>query len=154
MDEWPESEYVFNAKAGFIKADIHDGCDEAAMAGVDNLMTEYKENTGLPRAVFSFGEQYWDLAQAEKRKIPHGRTAVRTEGDTDKMVYYYSQALTLWEKIIIQLPESQNLSTAYKMAAEAGWAMGDHEAALKYCVISASLKKIKFIRKFDESECV
>ncbi len=132
LDEWPESEYVFNAKAGFIKADIHDGYDEAAMIGIDNLMAEYMENKGLPRAVFSFGEQYWDLAQAEKRKLPQGRNAVRTEGDTYKMDYYYSQALTLWEKIIVQLPESQNLSTAYQMAAEAARAMREHEIALKY----------------------
>ncbi len=132
LDEWPESEYVFNAKAGFIKADIHNGYDEAAMTGVDNLMAEYMENTGLPHAVFSFGEQYWDLAQSEKRKLPKGRLAVRTKGDSEKMVYYYSEALSLWERIINQLPESQNLSTAYRMAAEASRAMGEHETALQY----------------------
>jgi TolA-binding protein len=132
LDEWPESQYVFNAKAGFIKADIHDGYDDKAMTGIDTLITDYKDRVGLSNTVFLFGEQYWNLALNEHRKLPSGRLAIRKESDIEKMVDYYSKALTVWEKVINQLPSALNVSTAYKMAAEASKSSRQYEKALQY----------------------
>ena len=136
LDEWPESEYVFNAEAGFIKADIHDGYDEAAMLGIETLIEEYKDNYNLPRTVLLFGEQYWDFALVENSNLPHDRKVKKTEdekaSEREKMIDYYSKALTVWEIVINEFSESQLMYDAYRMAGEAARFSRQYQKAVEY----------------------
>jgi len=138
LDEWPESQYVFNAYAGFIKADIHDGYDEAAMTGIDALIANYKDNSGLPFAVFQFGEQYWDMAQSERRKDnpmavpPQILPAKQEVVISDKTKDYYTNAQNIWEKIIQDMPSSSMAYQAYRYAAEACKIIGQNDKAIEY----------------------
>ena len=131
MDEWPSSEYVFNARAGLIKADIFDGSDTTVMTDINDLITDYKDKSELPFTVFQFGEQYWKMANDEFQKTnPEllGRNSVPNEAMKNKLL----QAKTVWEKIINQLPDSDTKIQAYKFAAMCLQDLDNKEQAIAY----------------------
>jgi outer membrane protein assembly factor BamD (BamD/ComL family) len=131
LNDWPQSEYVFNAKAGFIKADIKEGKDSEALAGIDTLITDYKDRRELPNTVFLFGENYWNQSRQEFAKanpVFQGRKSVPNEMVKDRLF----QAKTVWEKIIDQLPDSNTKAQAYKFAAMCYQDLDDREKAITY----------------------
>jgi tetratricopeptide (TPR) repeat protein len=134
MEEWPESQYVFNAKAGFIKADIHDGNDEAAMIGIDGLITDYIDRKELPPTVFLFGEQYWKMAVDKRREeLPQKMLVYLDEikPPSEKVVSNYLSALEIWEKAITNFPDSQDAGEAAFMTGEVYNAIGSYDEAIQ-----------------------
>jgi tetratricopeptide (TPR) repeat protein len=134
LNEWSESEYVFNALAGIVKADIKDGYDEAAMIGIDGLITDYIERKELPNTVFLFGEDYWNLARAQRSKDNPATKfpAMSPMVISGKTIEYYTKAQNIWEKIIQNMPSSSMANKAYLFAAEACKITGENEKAIEY----------------------
>jgi outer membrane protein assembly factor BamD (BamD/ComL family) len=131
ITQWPNSEFVFNAKTGLIKADIKDGKDTEALAGIDSLITDYKDRRELPATVFLLGEDYWNQSRQEFAKanpVFQGRKSVPTELVKERLF----QAKTVWEKIINQLPDSNTKAQAYKFAAMCYQDLDNGELAIAY----------------------
>jgi tetratricopeptide (TPR) repeat protein len=143
LDEWPQSEYVLNARAGLIKADIHDGTDTTVMEDINDLITDFNDRRELPNTVFLLGEEYWKQALSENQKTLTSRRGSQIV-QNDKANDCYMKAQVIWEKIINGMSGSPNMSMAYRMAAEACRSSGQLEKSLQYYQ--------KFIEKWPDDD--
>jgi outer membrane protein assembly factor BamD (BamD/ComL family) len=131
LDEWPQSEYVLNARAGLIKADIHDGSDSTVMEDINDLITDFNDRRELPSTVFLLGEEYWNQAHEEFKKANHefiGRNSLPNEAMKNKLL----KAKTVWEKIINQLSDTDIKAQAYKFAAMCLQDLDNRKQAIAY----------------------
>jgi len=133
LNEWPESEYVLNAKAGLIKADIKDGRDTEAETAIDDLIEDYNDRSDLPTVVFQVGEQYWNqawLANVQNRdKLVESGLALSFTNESQS---YFIKAHGVWEKIIAELPDSSEKANAYYFAAQSYKRLGQKQKAMEY----------------------
>jgi TolA-binding protein len=130
LDEWPQSEYVLNARAGFIKADIHDGNDTNVMTDINDLIKEYKNKTNLPPIVLDFGRQYWKQAnetRAQARALSEKNTK---EVLTEDIIQKYLKARKIWNELINELPDSRTTGEATFMVAETHNTLNETQQAL------------------------
>ena len=108
---WPEPGYTgCTQKAAVVIANIGLGRDAQADALLERLIVDSNALTGLSRAVFQVGEQYYN------------------EGDLVK-------AIAVWERIITELPESTTTAQAYDFIGDGYRRLGEYEMAIEYYTI-------------------
>jgi tetratricopeptide (TPR) repeat protein len=135
LTQWPESEYVFNAKTGLIKADIADDKDSDVMTGIDTLIKDYSNRSDLTNTVFQFGEQYMKKAVAKRVEEFSQKTVVYTDEikpPNEKVISNYSAALKIWEKIISNSPGSSIACEASFMAGETSQNLNEYQKAINH----------------------
>ncbi|OHB54454.1 MAG: hypothetical protein A2173_10955 [Planctomycetes bacterium RBG_13_44_8b] len=132
LKNWPQDEQLIWAKAGLACIDIARGEDAKANTAIDNIIAEYKGHQNLPAAVFRTGEQYWNMALAERRKTftrPAGRNA--QAAPNEKINEYLTGAKGIWERVIKELPSTDTTAKAYQMAAECYILLGQYQKAIE-----------------------
>jgi tetratricopeptide (TPR) repeat protein len=113
------------AKVGIAKLAISVGDDNAVRVDVNNLITDFNGQPALPSAIFAIGEEYYNKT-------------LNTKGEPNlseaKAKEYYQKALTVWERIITELPKSESIFTthAYYFSAICHHELGEHEKAIEY----------------------
>ncbi|MBN2589596.1 MAG: tetratricopeptide repeat protein [Sedimentisphaerales bacterium] len=131
LNDWPESEYVFDARKGLIKADFADDKSSDAIANIDTLIADYSEKSDLDNAIFLFGEEYWNKA-IEIENADTGPTFFNPIDLSSEKGKYYNNARSIWEKIITELPSSDSTPQAYHFAGEASSYLGDDFKKIEY----------------------
>ena len=121
IDHWPADVQVMWAKMDMAKTDILLGNDAAVEKTIDLLIADFNECPELPTAIFMLGEQYYNKAFAKENQ---GRDAEAKE--------HFRKAITIWDRIIKELPESRITSEAYFVSAECYRRLGEHETAIEY----------------------
>ena len=127
LDIRPDNQQILWAKAGMIKLDIARGNEDSAQSKIDDFISDFKNHLGLPEAVFSIGEQYWNQALSQPREAGPGKAL------TDEALSDYKEALAVWERIIKELPASIITAQAYHMAAECYRSLGQYDKMVQYC---------------------
>jgi len=135
LDHRPESKEELWARVGMIKVSIASGNETAVQQGTDKLIADFKDNTDLPKAVFQVGEQYWNMALFERRK------ADPAQGLSNKARDYFAKALTVWERIITELPKSDSTATSH----------AHYFSAVCYCKLGNQEKAVEYFQKVVDS---
>lgn len=97
--------------------------DEAnALAVTDGLISDFYDHSDLAGVVFHIGEQYYEKA------FQAGNEALEAQAKEN-----FEKALTVWEKIITDLPVSDpNTPKAYYFSAVCYRRRGEYEVAIEY----------------------
>ena len=138
INTWPDDPQTIYAEAGIAKVAVNLGLDEEANQIIDEIFVDYADNPNLDDAIFGIGEEYWKLAQSERRKDnpmavpPQILPAKQEVVISDKTKDYYTNAQNIWEKIIQDMPSSSMAYQAYRYAAEACKIIGQNDKAIEY----------------------
>lgn len=101
---------------------IESGNDSTVETAVDSLIVDFRDHTDLPEEIFTIGEKYYNKA------LQYEEEGLKAEA-TDR----FRRALTVWEKIITQLPPSApNNARAYNFGADCYRRLGQHQKAIEY----------------------
>ena len=92
---WPESEYKLDAQKSILRAQLDSDNANEAEQSLDEIITDYKNDSSLAEKLFTFGEEYYNsgLKQLEK-------------GEQKKAEKNLRKTLVVWEKIANTLPET------------------------------------------------
>jgi len=122
LDNYPDSEYLIWAKAGIIQSDIALGNDPNITEELDGLIADFVDNPGLPEALCIIGEDYGVKASELKKK------GLETEADE-----YFRKAVSVWERVIHEFPNSDLVPRAYYCSAGCyGHELAEYEKAIEY----------------------
>ena len=132
IKNWPNDPKTIFAKAGLAKIAANVGRDADANQIIDGIFADYADNPDIADAVQGIGEQYWNMALSEYRLAHSERTGRGQPMFNDTCRAYYIKAQAVWEKSINKLPVSPDISTTYRMAAEACRSSRQFEKALQY----------------------
>jgi tetratricopeptide (TPR) repeat protein len=122
MEEWPQSEYVFNARVGLIKADVADGKVADVLTGLDKLIADYKDNSQLPMVLINQGKSYWDKAREEQKRTNPRPDMKAPPANNEKVLNQkakddFETARIIWEKMTTELPNANLSSEAHHYIA-------------------------------------
>jgi len=123
---YPAAPHALKAELKVPKMDvmslIETGNDGAAETVVDSLIVDFRDHTDLPEEIFTVGEKYYNKA------FKYEKQGLKAEA-----IACFRRALTVWEKIITQLPPSApNTARAYNFGAVCYRRLGQHEKAIEY----------------------
>jgi TolA-binding protein len=126
ISRYPAASHALKAELKVPKMDvlslIEAGNDGAAETVVDSLIVDFREHTDLPEEIFTIGEKYYTKA------FKYEKQGLKAEA-----IDCFRRALTVWEKIITQLPPSApNTARAYSFAADCYRRLGQHQKAIEY----------------------
>jgi tetratricopeptide (TPR) repeat protein len=139
LDDWPQSEYVFNAKTGLIKADIKDGNDATVLPAIDALITDFNDRRELPNTVFLLGEEYWNKA-IEERYQTYQQLAQQSNGkapnknlvNNSKTTSDFIMTIDIWSRIINNLPVSNVTPQAYMYTGDIYEYLCQYKQSIEY----------------------
>jgi tetratricopeptide (TPR) repeat protein len=106
LANYPINDATLEARKGTAIAYIGLNQDEQVDAAVETLMTDYTDHSGLSRAVFIIGEEYYFLA-----------CKIAAQGNLETAKENFTKALLIWQKIVDQLPESDHAPHAHYFVA-------------------------------------
>jgi tetratricopeptide (TPR) repeat protein len=123
IDSYPDSNNVMLAKAGMAKLNIILGNEAVADATVNDLIADFNDEPNLPQAIFQIGEEYYYKAMADAN-----------QGRIDQADANFVKTVSVWDRIIKQLPESNSppVQDAYYFAAYCYGQLGEYEKAIQY----------------------
>ena len=121
IDNWPKTSHELWAKAGMARLKINTGDDQAAKVILDELIVDFNGYPELPQEIFIIGEQYYNKAFWHENK-----------GQKDEAKDYFRKTITVWERIITELPESSITPQAYYIAGRCYESLGEYEQAIYY----------------------
>lgn len=139
LKDWPESEYVFDARKGLIKADFADDKDSDALTALDTLIADYSEKSDITDAIFQFGEDYYVTAIAERNKTYEelvrtgdGNLSNKNLLNNNKTKIGFENTIDIWSRVINNLPASNATPQAYMFTGEIYLYLYQYETALEY----------------------
>jgi len=123
---FPDNPHTSKAEVRIPKMDvlslIESGNDSEAQTTIDSLIVDFRDHTDLPEEIFSIGEKYYNQAFQYEQ-----------EGLKAEALDCFRKALTVWEKIITQLPSSApNTARAYNFGADCYRRLGRYQKAIEY----------------------
>ncbi|NIT58704.1 MAG: tetratricopeptide repeat protein [Aliifodinibius sp.] len=121
VDNWPDAEHALWSQMGLAISYTVLQDSDAALAAYDELPANFSERPRYPLAVFQIGELYYRQALLRE-----------DEGQHIQATQYHQKAITEWEKIITELPESMTTAWAYNFAADCYRRLGQHQKAIEY----------------------
>jgi tetratricopeptide (TPR) repeat protein len=121
LDNWPDDEYAMWAQAGLANLHIDLGDDAAVRVALDTLIADFNDHPGLPEAVFTLGERYYE--QTSRLKKEERLLQIKEQ---------FPKAIDIWERLITDLPPSPFTPEAYYFSADCFRGLGKHEKAIKY----------------------
>ena len=98
VKQWPDSEHLLWAEAGYAKLDIARENDSAAETKTDAFISDFNDHPELAEAVFSVAEAYRYKASSKRK-----------EGLKEEQHKYLRKALGRWKSISNGLSDSQDL---------------------------------------------
>jgi TolA-binding protein len=139
LTDWPQSEYVFNARSGLIKADIKDGYDDLVLPAIDALITDFNDRRELPATVFLFGEDYFKKGLEERKntymaaiKGNAGKKIDMSLLNNSKTTDEFMRTIDIWSRIINNLPASNTTAQANMYTGEIYRFLYQHKESIKY----------------------
>ncbi len=129
IDNWPWHEQAMWAKMDMIKTNILLENDAVVESAIDSLIADFNDHPDLPEAVFVVGEQYY-------YKVYYSDSFCKKSEDLDPEAREnFTKALTIWERIITELPESEPTVSAhaYYFSAVCYRHLGKYEKPIEYC---------------------
>jgi len=121
IEHRPADEDIY-ARMSASMAYIGLGDDANALAVTDGLIFDFYDHSDLAGVVFHIGEQYYEKAFRAENE------ALETQAKEN-----FEKALTVWEKIITDLPVSDpNTPKAYYFSAVCYRRQGEYEVAIEY----------------------
>ena len=125
IDNWSKTEHAMWAKADMAKLNILLGNEAAVEAALDSLIADFNDHPDLPEVVFVIGEQYYN----EARYIKGDPNLPEAEAKE-----HFQKTLTIWNRIIMELPQSNPTVTAnaYYFSARCYRQLGEYENAIEY----------------------
>ena len=121
VDNWPNTEFAMWSQMGLaISKNLLDNDNGAAIAA-EKLHDNYSKQTNLPSAVFQIGESYYNQAFLKE-----------SEGPRVQAKDYFRKAITEWEKIIKELPESITTAQAYYFSGYCYARLNEFGKAIQY----------------------
>jgi tetratricopeptide (TPR) repeat protein len=137
LTDWPQSEYVLNARAGFIKADIHDGTDATVLEDINDLITDFKDRKELPGTIITFGETYYNEGLNLYKGDCHPGDEI-PDSDMQNVKTKFNKSLNIWRNTISAI-NAKKLSANNSITAEyyhyTGTCyrlLGEYEKAIEY----------------------
>jgi len=121
IDRWPEDVQAMWAKMDMAKTDIALGDYAAADKTVDILIADFNNHPEMPTAIFMLGEQYYNKA-----------FTYENQGQTAEAKSHFQKAITIWQRIINELPQSSITPQAYYFAARCYETLGEYDYAANY----------------------
>jgi tetratricopeptide (TPR) repeat protein len=118
-----ETDYAFTAQKKLTILEIKAGDDVAAQEALDTLIADFNENPALPEAILQVGHGYYTKARLEEK-----------DGLDEKAKEYYQRAITVWKRIITDLPASTGTSPEayYCSAVVYSQELGDYLKGIDY----------------------
>jgi outer membrane protein assembly factor BamD (BamD/ComL family) len=102
-DQWPQTDQAIMAESGVIRCNLRLNQVEDINTAITLLTEKYQDHPILDHVILEIGEEYLRIAKALDK-----------QGQVEA-VDFYSQALSLFEKIIREMPDSQYLPHAHYM---------------------------------------
>lgn len=122
INNWPDTEHEMWAKTRLERQGIRLQDETAPVAEVGELVADFNDQSSLPQALFTVGEEYYEKA------LRHDR-----EGLVDESRQDFHKAIGIWERIITDLPEiSPTTAEAYYFSARCYELIGEYEKAIEY----------------------
>jgi tetratricopeptide (TPR) repeat protein len=124
IDNWrDDAGAVICGKLELAKVRIAESNNVAVKAILDELVAAYGGHSALPDAVFKIGEEYYNKAMADAN-----------EGRTDQADANFVKTVSVWDRIVKQLPESNSppVQDAYYFAAYCYGQLGEYAKAIQY----------------------
>jgi tetratricopeptide (TPR) repeat protein len=130
-----------------IGALVNAGDVNAAETLVNKFISDFRNNPRLTESVYRIGEKYYDRA-----------FALEKEGQNEQAKEYYRRVLSVWEKIITQLPSSAVYTPqqAYYAMADCFYRIGNYNAAInhyKKVIVDYPGFKNNYISMFMLADC-
>jgi len=114
-------EDVTRARARIIRANIALGDDTNTQEGLDELIAEFADSPGLPELILQIGGAY--SMQARWRAM---------DGDTESEKASYQYAISVWERLLQEFPDSEAVSHAYYFSARCYERLGKYDNAIEH----------------------
>ena len=123
VNDFPGSTGEMWVKASIARLDIKLGNEAAAGEMLNNLTSNFRENSGLPQLIFRIGEEYYSKA-----------SQLEDEGLTTEARDNLEKSLAIWKRIIEELPKSNPMITAhaYYSSADCYRRLAQHSKAVEY----------------------
>lgn len=122
VDNHRDSDFMLFARANIGNINIRLGDDEAARSIFDKLLVDFRDHSILPKAVALMADGYYNEALLKKN-----------QGQDEEAREYLLKAITEYERIIKQLPETVHTTAeAHRVAADCYYRLGHVEKALEY----------------------
>ena len=134
LANYPVNDATLEARKGTAIAYIGLGQDEKVNAAVETLMTDFVDHSDLSQAVFIIGEEYYNIAM---EKVKEGETEVAEEN--------FAKALSIWQHIVENLPESKYAPHAHYFIAIYHRQRGEFLKAIEYFkIVTAKYPDYKY----------
>jgi tetratricopeptide (TPR) repeat protein len=121
LKNWPGSDQVMWAQGGVAVSYAALGNYTEADAAQDNLLTDFANSPDLPEIFLEIGSAYY--REARYRAIG---------GDTESEKASYRNAISVWERLLQEFPDSEAVSHAYYFSARCYESIGEYEDAIRY----------------------
>jgi tetratricopeptide (TPR) repeat protein len=121
VDNWPDTEHAMWSQMNLAISNTALKNEDATRAAIDELPVNFSEQPKFPSAVFQIGELYYRQAFLKEREDHHAQAK-----------QYLQKAITKWETIITDLPESITTAWAYNFAADCYRRLDQHQKAVEY----------------------
>ncbi len=121
LANWPEDVGAIHAQKGVAISYVGLGNEPAAQAALDKLITDFKDHSGLPIAVWGVAEAYYNQAfQCEK------------EGMDARAKGHFAKVITIGQRILQQWGASAIAPEVCHISAVCYGRLGQHRKAIKY----------------------
>jgi TolA-binding protein len=123
--QYPDDAHATKALIEISKVDalslIEAGDDTATQKVLDNLIADFSDHLDLPPAIFQIGDLYYNRAFQFKN-----------QGLEAEAQGCFRKTIAIWERIIMQLPQSAITPQAYYMTARCYESIGELGYAVEY----------------------
>jgi TolA-binding protein len=120
VDNPSKTEQSIWAKASVVQSNILLGNEAAAQAALNSLITDFKDNPGLPMAIIIVGEQYYKQGLSKE-----------DAGLADQAKDHFQKAVKIWDRLINELPDSASVPEACCWAGDCYLKLGKYQESIQ-----------------------
>jgi len=123
VTDYNETDYAFTAQKKLAILEINAGDDAAAQEALDILIADFNDHPDLPEAILYVGHGFYTKARLKEK-----------DGLDVEAKEYYLKAVTVWERVITDLPPSAGTSPEayYVSAVVYSQELGDYLKGIDY----------------------
>lgn len=121
IGNWPDNEQAIWAKLDMARLEVILGNHVAVQSVIDNLTSNFSAHPSLSSAIFQIGEQYYNKA-----------FQMQNDGLEDEARDNFGKAVSVWERIITQMPSSDFAPHAYYFSGYCYSRLGEYGKAIEY----------------------
>jgi len=126
INQYPENLYADRSRLKVFETDVSNliepGDFNEVQTTIDNLIDNYNDNKGLPQVIFYVGHHYYNKARIKKQESLEDEAR-------DELI----KAITIWERLIQEIPQSEYTPRAYFTSAVCySQELRDYEMGIEY----------------------